>query len=160
MRYQSFLSSSTWIKPWCTGLFLGWNLIGYIIICAQPNRKSILAYPMKMADQCGLKPEDYIKDLKSLSYQYYIQDMLFIDPSLSKQLLKPFVVIATIVMIYDIIYLGKWDFPFMKADPTYLLCCMCFTVMEHFYSYRKSKHRCYCLTDGPSYSVSLVSSKR
>jgi len=62
---------------------------------------------MKMADQCGLKPEDYIKDLKSLSYQYYIQDMLFIDPSLSKQLLKPFVVIATIVMIYDIIYLGK-----------------------------------------------------
>jgi len=57
-----------------------------------------------MGDQYGLKPEDYVDDLKELSNRRYIESMLFHIPLFSKKLLKPFQVVAATLIVYDFIY--------------------------------------------------------
>jgi len=57
-----------------------------------------------MADQYGLTPQDYIYDLKRLSYRHYSQGMLFFIVLFLKQQLKPTQVIIATLMLYDVIY--------------------------------------------------------
>ena len=61
------------------------------------------AYSTQMADQYGLKPEDYVLDLKKLSNARYSQGMLFLILSFSKQQLTSCQVIVATLMVYDFI---------------------------------------------------------
>jgi len=56
-----------------------------------------------MADQYGLTPQDYVHDLKNLSYNRHNQGILFFILLFSKQQLKPIEVIFATLMLYDFI---------------------------------------------------------
>jgi len=57
-----------------------------------------------MADQYGITSQDYNYDLKILSNERYIQGMLILILSFSKQWLKPTQVFVATLMLYDFIY--------------------------------------------------------
>ena len=61
-------------------------------------------YPTQMADQYGVKPQDYVYDLKILSNHRYGQGMLLSILPFSKQRLEPFQAIFATLMAYDFIY--------------------------------------------------------
>ena len=63
------------------------------------------AYPVSMTDQFVQTLEYRILDLTILSKRRYIEGMLILDLSLSKELLKPLQAIITALMVYDMIYL-------------------------------------------------------
>jgi len=81
------------------------------------------AYPTRMANQDGIPQELYIFDLKRLINTRYIEGMLVLSLFLSKQLLKHFLKSLLRLwwyMMSSILFLSRWDFPFVNNDLTYL----------------------------------------